>query len=348
MSNETVLVTGASGFTGGHLARRLARNGHTVRALIRSPVSPSWPDVRGIEFVQGDVRDPAAMRAAATGVDTVYHIAAAYRQEGIERQHFFDINATGTENVLAAALEAGARRVVHCSTVGVHGDVQNAPADEEAPYAPGDHYQQSKLEGEMIARHYQKDTDLAVTICRPGAIYGPGDLRFLKLFRAIKKRRFLMIGSGEVAYHLTFIDDLVDGLLLCGTREEAVGETFIIAGKTHTTLNEITSHIAEELEVTVPRLRLPVWPFYWAGYCVEHVCRAIRVEPFLYRRRVDFFVKSRAFDITKARTLLNYAPKVGVREGVHRTAEWYRRQGLLAICSLLLLKDQALLLVMAV
>lgn len=340
MNTGTVLVTGASGFTGGHLARRLAGDGYAVRALVRSPTPPSSADDVGIEFVQGDVRDPAAVKAAAAGVDTVYHIAAVYRQEGIERQHFFDINATGTENVLAAALEAGARRVVHCSTVGVHGDIQNPPAHEETPFAPGDHYQDSKLQGEMIARRYQSDTELEVTICRPGAIYGPGDLRFLKLFRAIKNRRFLMIGSGEVAYHLTFIDDLVDGLLLCGTRDEAVGETFIIAGRRHATLNEITRHIAEELKVAVPRVRLPVWPFYWAGYCVEHMCRALRIEPFLYRRRVDFFVKSRAFDITKARTLLNYAPKVCIREGVRRTAEWYRRQGLLALYYLLILRDE--------
>lgn len=125
MSTGTVLVTGASGFTGGHLARRLARDGFKVRALVRSATPPAWSDVSGIEFVQGDIRDPAAVKAAAEGVDTIYHIAAVYRQEGIERQHFFDINATGTENVMAAALENGVRRVVHCSTVGVHGDIQN-------------------------------------------------------------------------------------------------------------------------------------------------------------------------------------------------------------------------------
>jgi nucleoside-diphosphate-sugar epimerase len=164
-------------------------------------------------------------------------------------------------------------------------------------------------------------------IVRPTGIYGPGDRRLLKLFRGVARRRFVTLGRGEIFYHLTHVDDLAEGFRLCGEHPAAAGRTYILAGPEVTTLNELVRLIAEEAGVAPPGLHLPVWPFWMAGAACEAVCVPLGIEPPLYRRRVDFFTKSRAFDITRARTEIGYAPRVGLREGIRRTLAWYREQG---------------------
>ncbi|HUE88016.1 MAG TPA: NAD-dependent epimerase/dehydratase family protein, partial [Vicinamibacterales bacterium] len=332
-SHVRVLVTGATGFTGGHLASTLARRGDDVRALVRpgslekfhrSPLA-----ALGITAHSGDLTDAPAVARATQGVEVVYHVAATYREAGQREQAYRAVNVQGTRNVLDAAARAGARRVVHCSTGGVHGHVANPPADEDAPFNPGDVYQDTKLEAEQLAADYRRSGAIEVVIARPIGIYGPGDTRFLKLFRGLARGRFPMLGSGEVFYHLSYIDDLVDGFRLCGEVPAAAGGTYLLAGPRYTTLNELVNLIAKELNVNPPRVHWPVWPFWTAGLVCEAVCIPLGIEPPLYRRRVDFYTKSRAFETTRARTELGYAPQIDLEEGIRRTANWYREQKLL-------------------
>lgn len=137
----------------------------------------------------------------------------------------------------------------------------------------------------------------------------------------------MILGRGDIFYHLTYIDDLVEGFRLCATVPEAAGRTYILAGEEVGTLRELVRLIAREVGVKPPWLRLPVWPFWLAAALCEAVCVPLRVEPPLYRRRVDFFTKSRAFDISRARAELGYAPRVTLREGVRRSLEWYQLKG---------------------
>jgi dihydroflavonol-4-reductase len=326
-----VLVTGGTGFTGGHLARHLAMLGHDVRALVRekSLGRAAWFESAGIATAVGDLMDPRTLAAACSEVDTVYHIAASYREAGQPDSAYWAANVEGTRNLLRASLNGGARRLVHCSTGGVHGHVEQPPANEDAPLRPGDVYQRSKLAAEEVAREFGLRTALEVVAARPIGIYGPGDTRFLKMFRGIAKGRFPILGSGEVFYHLTYVSDLVEGFRLCGETPGAAGRTYILAGPRYTTLNELAEMIAGQLGVKPPRWRLPVWPFWLAGAACEFLCVPLRVEPPLYRRRVDFYTKSRAFDISRASSELGYHPLVDLEEGIRRTIEWYRAQGLL-------------------
>ena len=328
-----VLVTGATGFTGGHLAKTLASRGDRVRALVRprsrARFDKSALPAAGVEAAEGDLGDPASVARAAQGVEVVYHIAATYREAGQSDAAYRAVNVDGTRSVLQAARDAGARRLVHCSTGGVHGHIAHPPATEDAPFNPGDIYQETKLEAEQAARDFGRTTGLEVVVARPIGIYGPGDTRFLRMFRGLKRGRFPMLGSGEVFYHLTFIDDLVEGFRLCGTVPAAAQRTYLLAGPRYTTMNELVAMVARELGVQPPRWHWPVWPFWTAGLLCELVCVPLRIEPPIFRRRVDFYTKSRAFDTTRARTELGYAPAVDLEEGIRRTAAWYRDQKLL-------------------
>ena len=324
-----VLVTGVTGFTGGCLARSLAERGHAVRGLVRPASRERTPSLAGssVEVAIGDLTDPPSLAPACAGVDVAYHIAATYRTAGQRAAAYRAVNAGGTQALIEAAREAGVRRFVHCSTGGVHGHVEHPPANEDAPLAPGDVYQRSKLEGERLARAAGGNGGPEVVVARPIGIYGPGDRRFLKMFRGIARRRFPMLGDGQAFYHLTYIDDLVEGLRLCGETPAAAGRTYILGGPRYTSLSELVRIIAAELRVPPPRWRIPVWPVWLAGALCEAVCVPLGIEPPLYRRRVDFFTRSRAFDTTRARRELGFAPAVDLVEGVRRTAAWYREQG---------------------
>ena len=322
-----ILVTGASGFTGSHLARELARQGHDVRVLVRPQSSLDEDLAASVERIDGDLTHPCDCEKAVEGCAAVYHIAALYREERNPKA-FFDVNVDGTRNILEACKKSGVGRIVHCSTVGVHGHLEQVPGGEDAPFRPGDPYQRSKLEGELLALEYHRGHGLPVSVFRPTGIYGPGDIRLLKFFRMVRKRRPL-IGSGKPHYHLTYIDDLVEGIILCGTHPDAVGEVFILGGPDAPTLRQWYDTIADVLGVKPVKMRLPVWPFLVAGAVLELAFKPFGLQPPLHRRSVHFFTHDRWFDISKAKRILGYSPRVGLREGMERTAQCYLSQHLL-------------------
>jgi len=321
------LVTGATGFTGGSLARSLVREGHDVRALVRNPSKAGELAAAGVGVVPGDLTDRAAVLRAVTGVEVVFNIAALYREAGLPASAYRAVNADAVGTIVEAAAAAGVRRVVHCSTVGVHGDIEHPPANEDAPIDPGDVYQETKVLGETIGRESAARSRIELVIARPTGIYGPGDRRLFKMWGKIARGRFVMLGSGRNYYHLTYIDDLCAGFRLCATVKGAAGRTYILGGAEVTTLDEVVQMTARIAGRPIPRLRLPVWPVWLAGAACEAICAPFGISPPLYRRRVDFFRKSRAFDISRARRELGFAPRVTLEVGIGRTLGWYREQG---------------------
>jgi nucleoside-diphosphate-sugar epimerase len=321
-----VFVTGASGFTGSHLCRHLVEQGNHVRAMVRPSSNRDALAGIDVEIVQGDLAaDDSIPKEALRGVEIVYHIAALFRQEGASRDIFMNVNAAGTERLLQAAMRGGVTRFVHCSTVGVHGDIENPPATETAPYRPGDWYQESKLEGEKRALAFGRAHNFPVSVIRPAGIYGAGDMRFLKLFRAINNRAFWMIGDGKALYHFLYVDDLVQGFILAAEQNAAFGEAFIFSGPEYVPISQLVEMIALELGKPIPGRHIPIWPVMKAAEICKAVCPLLGLEPPLYPRRLDFFRKDRAFDSTKAKTMLGYEPKVWLREGIARTVAWYRQ-----------------------
>ena len=326
-ARRRTLVTGGTGFTGSHLVRSLLADGYDVRVVSRKRERAIAALGNSVDVIEGDLAHPEVAARAVAGCGTVYHLAAAFREPGIKPRRYREVHVDATKYLLEAAKAEGVERIVHCSTIGVHGHVGNPPADEMSPFAPGDIYQETKADGERLALQLQREYALPLTVVRPTGIYGPGDLRLLKLFRPIARRRFVMVGSGEVFFHMVHVRDLVQGLRLVAASDAAIGETFIIGGEEYCTVRELVTRIARVWGVAVPSLRVPAWPLYAAGALCEAVTIPFGIDPPLYRRRVAFFTRSRAFRIDKAKRLLGYRPAVPLQAGLAETAEWYRAGG---------------------
>lgn len=327
-NKKRVLVTGATGFTGGALARKLVEQGNHVVALVRKTGNIKALQELGVELVYGDITDRAAVISAAENCDVIYHIAAVFRTAGHPDSYYEGVNTTGVQHVIDAALQHKVGHTVHCSTIGVHGDVEDLPSNEESPFNPGDIYQRTKLAGEQLFAEAMA-AGLSGTIFRPGAIYGPGDMRLLKMFKQIKRGFFPLFGGGKNLYHLSYIDDLTDGIILCGEHPNAVGERFILCSNEYGTLKQLSAMIAAELGVKAPSFAPPIGPLMLAAKICEGICKPLGIDPPLHTRRVEFFVKSRAFDNSKAKKLIGYAPKISTKEGVKRTIAWYQENDLL-------------------
>ena len=325
-----VLVTGGTGFTGSALVRRLAEDGHDVIAFDNKPgLFDDELRALGVRMELGSVADREAVDRVTKGCERVFHLAAAFRLVNLGKRAYHDVNVNGTRWVMDAALRHGVERVVYCSTQGVHGDVRRPPGNEDSPIAPADYYQQTKWEGELVAREYL-DRGLWISIVRPTAIYGPGDPeRFYMIFRRVAKGRFVFLGDGSTHYHPVYIENLVDAFLLAAERDEARGQAYIIADEHSLPIRELVTEVGRALGVEVKLTHLPFWPAYVTAAAVELAYKPLPAEPPIFRRRVDWFRQNRSFDIGKARRELGYTPRVDIPTGLRRTGDWYRSRGLL-------------------
>lgn len=326
-----VLITGGAGFVGAHLTRRLLERGHRVTSLDLRP-GPEDESLRqaGARMLQGSVADREAVDRATAGADIVFHLASPFGDPLAPAKAFEETEVVGTDVVLAAARRHGVRRVVHCSTQGVHGIVTTPVGDEDSPIAPRDGYCEAKARGEEVAQAaIAQGQD--VVIVRPTSVYGPGDTRgWLSLFRMVQKGRFVMIGSGETMNHPVYVENLVDLFELAATTPEARGRTYLAGDAEAVTLNQLVRAVSRAVGSKVRILRFPSYHVAWLGAAVvEFACRAVGVRPFVFRRRLSWFRTHRIWSIDRARRELDYTPRIGLTEGLARTAAWYRAEGLL-------------------
>jgi len=325
-----VLVTGGTGFTGKALVRRLLDDGHQVIALdykegLKTAELRQW----GAEVVIGSVTDRGVLERLMPGVDVVHHVAAAFRELNVDDAYYRKVNVDGTRNVLDVALANGVKKVVHFSTCGVHGNVDHPPAAEDAPIQPADYYQQTKYEAEPVVLEYARK-GLKCVILRPAAIYGPGDPeRFFMIFKRVSKGFFPMFGSGKTFYHPLYIDNLIDASVLAMQSKRGDGETYLIADKEYVEIEKLVRGVAAALEVDLKMPHLPVWPVVAIGHIVEKACKPFGIAPPIFPRRVDWYRQNRAFDISRAKRELGYEPRIGLQEGLRRTAVWYKENGFL-------------------
>ena len=325
-----ILVTGGTGFTGSHLTRRLLEKGHQV-VVLDNQRGIFYDELQkmGAEIFLGSVADRDLVMKVTKGCQVVHHVAAMFRKVNLPKKVYWDVNVEGTRYVFDAALKHGVEKVVNCSTCGVHGDVKNGPATENSPITPADYYQYSKYEGEKVVPEYL-DKGLKIVTLRPTAIYGPGDPeRFLMLYRMVSRGTFYMFGNGNSNYHPVYVENLVDAFELAADSDKGNGEVYLIADEHFCTLNQLVTSIAEALGISLKIRHIPFWPLWTVAFGCELLYKPLSIDPPLFRRRVDWFRQNRAFSIEKARRELAYQPKVGLREGLARTGEWYKQQKLI-------------------
>lgn len=326
-SNTIVLVTGATGFTGSVLTRKLVERSVAVRAIARGE-PPAALRALPIQWFRGQVYDPAVIREAVAGVQYVFHVAAAYRTAGIADEVYELVHVTSTKLLVeAAAAQPGFQRFVHVSTVGVHGHIDHPPADETYRFAPGDLYQKTKAEAEIWLHQNAPRFHVPYTVIRPAAIVGPDDTRLLKVFKLATKGVFPMLGFGRCLYHLIHVEDLCDAMLVAATHPEAAGEAFIVGNSEPIRLADMARRIAHTLGYPFIPVRIPAWPFFLAAALCEALCIPLGIEPPLHRRRVAFFTKDRAFDTSKMRNRLGFTPRYDNERGIVETARAYAAKG---------------------
>jgi nucleoside-diphosphate-sugar epimerase len=326
-----ILVTGATGFLGSHLTRRLLQGAPPVRILARDTAAARPLVEGGAELVIGAMSDRAALQRALDGVTMVYHLAGKLLIPGVPAAEYYTIHVEGTRLLLDCCAETTTiTRFIHCSTTGVLGVTGSHPADETAPYQPTNVYEASKMEGEKLVRERMAQGFPAV-IVRPGLVYGPGDLHLLGFFRAIERGRFRPIGHSPIWVHPIFIDDMTEALVRCGRDASAIGECFHIAGRESVTLATLAATIADSLGVALPRGHIPLAAAAAVAMAGDLLPASIRPSAPLTRSRLDFLTHSRRYAVAKAQRLLDFTAATDLPEGIARTTAWYWQEGYLTI-----------------
>ena len=324
-----VLVTGGTGFIGSHLVEKLVLEGNQVKVLDWGEYNIRYlQKLKGMEFIKGDLRNKQVIEKALRDVEVVYHLASIHLAVGVSDKEYWEVNVGGTEKILKACLKRNLKRFIHCSSVGVLGNIDKPPADESYPYNPDTIYERTKAQGEQTALRYG-EKGIPVVVARPAWVYGPRCPRTLRLFRALKKRRFFFFGNGQTLRHPVYVGDFVRGLELCGEIKEAVGQIYIIGDEKAVTVEELIRVFARTLGVKAPRVHFPASPMRALGFLTEVVCKRFGVEPPFSRRTMDFFTKNYSFDISKAKKELNYKPQVSLDEGLRMSLEWFKENGFL-------------------
>ena len=329
--DQSILVTGATGFTGQVLCRKLAKAGARIRAIARNSSNISELNDVEIEWVRGNVFDKDTLALAAEGVNYIFHVAAAFNEEMESEEDYRKVHVYSTQ--ILAKLVTGKpefKRFLHVSTVGVHGHIEIERADENYRFSTGDAYQRTKLEAEEWLAEYSRESGLPYAVVRPGPIYGPGDKRLLKIFKMAKMGFVLMLGKGKGMFHLVHVDDLTNIFLLAAYEEKALGEVFIaVSDDAPISIVDMGQMIGKHIGNRTRTIRLPLWPFYLAADISSAIFPRLGMKPPIYRRRVDFYTKDRKFDNRKVRELLGYSSRMDNETGLEQTVRWYQKQGLI-------------------
>lgn len=319
----TSVITGATGFLGQHLARQLLADGKSVRIVARSADRAQPLSDLGAELVEAEIADARRLARAFDGAGVVYHLAGRLFEPGTPADTYRQTHVEGTRLVIECCRQAGVRRLVHCSTTGVLGITGATPAGEQAPVAPTNAYERTKLEAELLVRE-AIEQGLDAVVVRPGLVYGPGDLHLLGFFRSIQRGLFRPIGRTPVWLHPVYIDDMTRAFRLCGSLPAAAGQCFHIAGEAPVTIAELAAAIARTLGVRAPRGHLPIPLARAVAVAGDRLPAGLRHLAPLTSGRLDFLTHSRVYDVGKAARLLDFRPGVCLKEGLCRTVAWYR------------------------
>jgi len=320
-------ITGINGFIGSNLASRLLQQGQQVSGLVRKTSDLSFLEGLSVKLFFGDLLNRPILDKGTEGVDVVYHVAGLASDWG-PIEEFRKINVEGTKNLLESSLKSGVKRFIFISSTAVHGFGGFRDANEESEM--GDTffpYCITKREAEELVNRYHRERGLPTLIIRPGNVFGPKDRTiFIKMAELLDKRQMVYINGGRALTCPTYIDNLIDAILLAVSRKDTIGETFIITDGLEITWKEYIDKIAEKLGVKRPLISIPYPLAYSAGAVAEAFLRLFgsKRPPIVTRYRIANAGRDYHFSIEKARNKLGYKPKVPLDEAMERTVKWYR------------------------
>ena len=323
-----VLVTGATGFLGGHLIEEMSKGPHVPVCAHRQGSDTKRIDELGLEKVVFDLTDRDSILQALRNVDAVVHLAAYYTFTG-KKEMYEKVNVKGTDDLLKACQETGVKRFLYCSSTEAMGPIESPPGDEDSPLNPQYEYGRSKARAEELVR----TSDLDWTILRPSGIYGPSNVDDVAYFFITSFKGFaskFIIGSGKNFIQFVHVKDVVQGFVKALDRPASIRGTYIITQARPYTYEEVYRVLANIFQQKEPRWRVPRSLAKLMMLPIEGFSLLFGRENFLYRREtVNSVTSDRAYKIDRARRDLGYEPIYDLPEGMAETVAWYRENGYL-------------------
>ncbi|MFH2046090.1 MAG: NAD-dependent epimerase/dehydratase family protein [Pseudomonadota bacterium] len=323
------LVTGATGFIGPYLIRKVTSLGHTCRCLIRKGSNTDALKEFDIEYVTGDITDPATLCYIAENIDCLIHMATLGHMNNftVSESMFDEVNVRGTSNIMKAALSAGISKIVHCSSVAAMGICQDIPATEKSECYPHHPYGRSKLKAEKEVQQMVKQEKLPAVIIRFSMVYGPGDKRdMLKLTRMAKKGLFPKVGKKAKLTPLIHVEDAVEGIL-AAVEKGTPGEIYLITNTRSEEFDNIRKIIQEALGIHKTVLYIPEWLALAGASLAEKTFSIFGKTPPVSRKNIESTLADRVFSIEKAQKELGFNPKIKPYDGIKDTVDWYKKKG---------------------
>jgi polyketide synthase len=332
---DVCLVTGATGFIGGHLAKRLTQEGYQVRCLVRATSDTSLVDELDVEVAVGDLTNARSLARAADGCRYVLHCGALV-SDWATPQEIARINVQGTRNLLEASVGASVQRFVHFSSTDVYGYPGGASIDEtHSATRFRNWYAQTKLAAEAEVRRMERTHALDAVILRPATVYGPRSTDVVgEIARAMRKGNMVLVDGGRAIAGLCYVDNLVDATVLALRHEEARGHAFNASDGLPITWKQFTDGLAEGLGCSEARWSLPYWLANGIGFSLEHGYRLLRrttrltTPPLLSRQAVHVMGRDQSFSNRKARELLGWEPSIDYATGLEATVAWLQAEHL--------------------
>jgi nucleoside-diphosphate-sugar epimerase len=321
-----ILVTGANGYVGNVLVKRLTKDGHTVRAFCKNQKHVKEFLDLGVEVAFGNVSSYDSVVQAMTGIESVIHLASIHGKLTLEQME--GTNVTGVKNILEASHKSGVQHIIHFSSIAVYGEAINIV--EGHPRDPYDDYGISKLHGEKLIEDFSSKFSVPkVSIIRPPHIYGPGGWSNLaNMFKMVKRKRYAVIGDGKALINAIYITDILDATILLLTKKECWGRDYIISDDQSYSIRKFSNILSKACQVKTP-IRIPYTLAYFIGFSFEVIEKISGRRMPLSRGRVINITRSRSYKIDKASRELGFSPKIHFEEGSIIAAKWYQENGLL-------------------
>lgn len=319
-----ILVTGATGFVGKHLVHTLSRQQHEIICPVRK--TSKTEEITGVPNIivdKIDFNNEQDLEKCCQGVHTVIHLAGQMGAYGVPYEVFYQTNCVLTERLLSSAKKAGVMHFIYCSTPGVLGFGKRL-AKETEPFAPRNDYEKTKVMAENTVKNFcAQNSGLYYTILRPDFVYGPGDTRRIKMYRAIRDKKFVLTTSGKSYLHPTYIDDVVSGFLCCIGNEKSYDDVFNIAAETDVTAKEYLDTIAQCTNAKLIRLNIgiPLSRFF-AGIIDAVFKKVLHREGFVSKNKIDFLAMNHSSSIEHIKNKLGYTPRYSCKQGIQQTIRW--------------------------